>query len=275
MFLSQSSYEADLVTTLDISASFLAVSWPCSGWVSKVLTELWQCKSWFRYDRIRTTSKNTFSNLSQAIWPSFASYDFGGAHNTLPKSGGISTAGMIAYFMFWIIQLPLLLIPPTRLRYLFMVKLIAAPITAIATMAYLVHKAGGSGALFDLPGTVTGDTRSYLWLSCMSSVTGSWATLACNIPDFSRYAKERADGKPNRTQYIQLPFLPIIFTICGVLGIITTSASKVVYGEYYWNPLDIVAEWLANGHGGRAAAFFAALSWYIAQVRPCNIVKRS
>lgn len=184
----------------------------------------------------------------------------------LPESGGISTAGMIAYFVFWIIQLPLLLIPPTRLRYLFIVKMIAAPITAIATLGYMVHKAGGSGAIFSQPGTVTGDARAYLWLSCMSSVTGVWATLAVNVADFSRYAKARPDGKPNHAQYVQLPALPILFTLCGVLGVITTSASKVVYGEFYWNPLDIVEQWLKNGHAGRAAAFFAALSWFIAQV---------
>lgn len=201
-----------------------------------------------------------------AIWPSFASYDYDGKNNTLPLSNGESSAGMISYFLFWIIQLPLLLIPPTRLRYLFAVKLVAAPVTAIATMGWIVHKAGGGGALFDLPGTVHGSTKAWLWLSCMSSVTGSWATLACNIPDFSRYARGRADGKENKAQYIQLPFLPIIFTVCGVLGIVTTSASKIVYGEYMWNPLDIVEQWLSNGHGGRAAAFFAALSWYIAQV---------
>lgn len=173
---------------------------------------------------------------------------------------------MIAYFLFWIIQLPLLLIPPTRLRYLFIVKLIAAPVTAVATMGWMIHKAGGGGELFNIPSTVHGSTKAYLWLSCMSAVTGSWATLAVNIADFSRYAKGRPDGKENRAQYIQLPFLPIVFTVCGVLGIVTTSASKIVYGEFYWNPLDIVDQWLSNGHGGRAAAFFAALSWYIAQV---------
>jgi nucleobase:cation symporter-1, NCS1 family len=140
---------------------------------------------------------------------------------------------MISYFLFWIIQLPLLLIPPTRLKYLFMVKLVAAPITAIATLGWIVHKAGGSGELFNIPETVHGSTRAYLWLSSMSAVTGSWATLACNIPDFSRYARS------SKGQYIQLPFLPMIFTVCGVLGIVTTSASFVVYGKYLWNPLDI------------------------------------
>lgn len=94
----------------------------------------------------------------------------------------------------------------------------------------------------------------------MSSVTGTWATLACNIPDFSRYARS------SRGQYIQLPVLPLIFTSCAVIGIVTTSATSVIYGETIWNPLEIIEKWLANGHGGRAAAFFAATSWYIAQV---------
>ena len=189
-----------------------------------------------------------------AIWPSYNRIP-----NKISPGAGITTEGMCSYFLFWIIQLPLLLIPPTRLRWLFLVKIVAAPVAAVATLGWIVHKAGGSGTLFDLPETVHGSARAWKWLSCMSAVTGSWATLAVNIPDFSRYART------SRGQYIQLPFLPIIFTLCGVLGIITTSASKVVYGEYLWNPLDIIAHWLDNP-GGRAAAFFAALAWYIAQV---------
>lgn len=172
--------------------------------------------------------------MIQAIWPSYAHIK-----NTIPASQGITTQGMIryacsfsvlfaesftemltcrsaySYFLFWIIQLPLLLIPPTRLRYLFVVKLVAAPVAAIATMAWCIHKAGGSGEIFNQQPTVHGSTKAYLWLSCMSSVTGSWATLACNIPDFSRYARE------TRGQFIQLPFLPIIFTLCGKPLIIT------------------------------------------------------
>lgn len=193
--------------------------------------------------------------MVSSIWPSFNKIQ-----NTIPTDQGVTTEYMVTYFLFWIIQLPLLLIPPTRLRWLFIVKIFAAPVTAIATLGWCVHKAGGSGELFHLKPTVSGSTYAYLWLSCMSAITGSWATLACNIPDFSRYAKS------SKGQYIQLPFLPIIFTICAVLGIITTSATKVIWDQYYWNPLDIIEHWQAYGHSGRAAAFFASLSWYIAQV---------
>ncbi|ORY70350.1 NCS1 nucleoside transporter [Pseudomassariella vexata] len=180
--------------------------------------------------------------------------------NTLPESAGLQSVDMVSYFLFWIIQLPLLLIHPTKLRWIFIVKLIGAPIAAIATMGWCVHKAGGGGDIFALKPTATGNEYAWLWLSCMSSVTGSWATLAVNIPDFTRYARS-AKG-----QFIQLPFLPIIFTVCGILGIVTTSATKVFTGEYMWNPLDIIALWLDYGAGGRCAAFFAALAWYIAQV---------
>jgi len=197
-----------------------------------------------------------------ALWPSYFQYDYGGPKNTLSVAGGISTMGMISYLLYWLIQLPLLLIPPTRLKYLFVVKLIFAPITAITTMAWCIHKAGGGGELLNLPATVSGPTKAWLWLNCMSAVTGVWAPLTINIMDFSRYAKSSS-----RAQYSQLPLIPILFTLLGTVGIMTTSASYVIYGTYMWNPLDIVEQWIKQGgSGGRAAAFFAAFSWYVAQV---------
>jgi len=116
-----------------------------------------------------------------AIWPSYNRIP-----NHMSSDAGITTKEMVSYFLFWIIQLPLLLIPPTKLRYLFAVKLVAAPITALATLGWIVHKAGNSGELFNLPETVHGSQRAYLWLSSMSAVTGSWATLACELSFWER-----------------------------------------------------------------------------------------
>ncbi|KAI0400094.1 NCS1 nucleoside transporter [Xylaria palmicola] len=180
--------------------------------------------------------------------------------NQLPESAGITTQGFISYFLFWIIQLPLLLIHPTKLKPLFWVKLVAAPVSALALLGWSVRKAGGGGEIFAQRATVTGSQYAYLWLSSMSSVTGTWSTLSVNMPDFTRYARS-----PNG-QFAQLPVMPVLFTVCGTVGIVTTSAARVFTGEYLWNPLDIITLWLGYGSGGRAAAFFAALAWYIAQV---------
>ncbi|KAI3340097.1 uridine permease-like protein Fui1 [Ustulina deusta] len=180
--------------------------------------------------------------------------------NQLPESAGLTTQGFISFFLFWIIQLPLLLIHPTKLKPLFWIKLVAAPASALALLGWSVRKAGGGGEIFAQRATVSGSQYAYLWLSSMSSVTGTWSTLSVNMPDFTRYARS-ANG-----QFVQLPAMPIIFTICGTIGIVTTSAARVFTGEYLWNPLDIITLWLEYGSGGRAAAFFAALAWYIAQV---------
>jgi NCS1 family nucleobase:cation symporter-1 len=198
---------------------------------------------------------NCISVMLRAWAPSYANIP-----NHLPASAGITTEGMLSYFLFWIIQFPFLLIHPTKLRWVFVVKLICAPIAAIATMAWSLKQADGGGDLWKLSATVSGSEYAWTWLSCFSSIIGSWSTLAVNIPDFTRYAKT------SKSQLIQLPFIPLIFTVCGTVGLVTTSATKVLTGTYLWNPLDIIALWLDNGAGGRCAAFFAALSWCIAQI---------
>jgi hypothetical protein len=72
--------------------------------------------------------------------------------------------------------------------------------------------------------------------------------MATNIPDFTRYLKKE------QGVYWQVPFLPLIQLVLGLFGIISTSASKVVYGQYVWDPLDLASHW--DGPSGRAGAFF-------------------
>ncbi|KAI1432573.1 NCS1 nucleoside transporter [Xylaria sp. CBS 124048] len=180
--------------------------------------------------------------------------------NHVPESTGITTQGFISFFIFWLVQLPLLLIHPTKLKPLFWIKMIVVPVSTLALLGWAVHKAGGGGQIFQQRATVSGSQYAFLWLSSMSSVSGVWATLSVNIPDFTRYAKG------SKGQFIQLPAMPIIFTLCGAIGIVTTSAVRVFTGQELWNPLDIITLWLSYGPGGRAAAFFVALSWFIGQV---------
>jgi nucleobase:cation symporter-1, NCS1 family len=82
--------------------------------------------------------------------------------NHIPESAGITTQGFISYFLFWLIQLPLLLIHPTKLRPLFLVKLVAAPAAALALLGWSVNKAGGGGEIFSQKATVSGSSKCYL-----------------------------------------------------------------------------------------------------------------
>lgn len=168
---------------------------------------------------------------------------------------------MHSFLILWLIQLPLFTIHPRKLRPLFLVKLIVTPAAALATMGWCVHQAGGAGPVFAQQAALTGSAKAYEFLACMSSVMGGMSTLACNISDFSRYSKT------SKGQYVQLPFMPTIYTLGMLVGIIGTSATSVVYGELIWNPLNIYIHWIESGsRGGRAAAFFCGLAWAISQV---------
>ncbi|KAH8894284.1 NCS1 allantoate transporter [Thozetella sp. PMI_491] len=189
-----------------------------------------------------------------ALWPSYAQVP-----NHLPASAGITTQGMCAYFLYWLLQLPLLLIPTHRLQYLFWLKTALVTPMAIAMVIWISVQAGGAGDFFYAPATVSGSTRAWLWLSSLTSVTGGFSTIAANIPDFSRFSKNRG------AQYWQLPFIPFFKVLVGGLGIVAAAASQKLYHKTLWNPLDIISQWQGTP-GGRAAAFFCASIWLLAQI---------
>lgn len=58
-----------------------------------------------------------------AIWPSFNRFP-----NHLPASAHVTSAELLCFFLFIIVQLPLLWLHVSSLRYLFMVKTIVMPI---------------------------------------------------------------------------------------------------------------------------------------------------
>ncbi|SPO07171.1 related to uracil permease [Cephalotrichum gorgonifer] len=189
-----------------------------------------------------------------AIWPSYANIP-----NHLPARIGVTPQGMCSYLIYWLLQFPLLLVPTHKLQYMFNVKAVLTLPMALAMVIWISVKAGGGGQFFSAPATVSGSTRSWLRLSSLTSVTGGYSTLAVNIPDFSRFSKE------SKAPYWQLPFIPFLKTIVGLFGIVAASASRELYGEALWNPIDIVNKWQGSS-GGRAAAFFCGVIWLLAQI---------
>lgn len=199
------------------------------------------------------TGSTAMTQCIRAIWPSYLNIP-----NHIPASVGITTQQMVSHFIFWSIQFPILLTPPHKLMWFFQFKVVVVLVSSVGVVIAMCKKAGGAGDIWKQDYGVYGSERSWLILSAMSSITGGWATMATNIPDFTRYLKNE------RGVYWQVPFLPLIQLVLGLFGIISTSASKVVYGEYIWDPLELASHW--EGPSGRAGAFFVGFSWVVAQI---------
>jgi NCS1 family nucleobase:cation symporter-1 len=66
-------------------------------------------------------------------------------------------------------------------------------------------------------------------------MVGFWATVALNIPDFTRYARSQQDQA-----WGQVLGLPTAMTLYAFIGAATTSASVVLFGEPIWDPVALI-----------------------------------
>lgn len=188
--------------------------------------------------------------LLEAIWPSFITFP-----NHLPESAHITSAELLCFFIFVILQLPLLWLNVNQLRWFFYVKIVIMPIFGIVLFAWAVSQAHGFGPIFKQGNNIKDGTPvAVVFFRCMISAIGPKATLALNIADFSRYAK-----KPKQVMWPQFVGLVILVTLCGILGIVVTSACQVIYGELTWNPIQVSKLW-----NNRAAQAFSSLCWMLA-----------
>jgi len=194
--------------------------------------------------------------LLTAIWPSYKNIP-----NHVDPGQGLDTKGFVAFFLYFLLQIPFLCIPYTKIQYFFGFKSIIAPIIFLAIFGDTLRRAGGTiskSTVITEGVTVHGSVLAWAFFSNLNSVLGNYATLGLNIADFSRYA-----NKPS-AQNVQAIVIPFIFTIVGLLGIFTAAAAQTAYGEVIWNPIEILHHWQDTGSsGGRAAAAFGAIGLII------------
>lgn len=82
--------------------------------------------------------------------------------------------------------------------------------------------------------------------------------MGTNISDFTRYVKNP------RATYVQTIVFPLICVWIALLGIISASASRKVYGTYIWDPVTLASYWTSPA--GRLGAFYCGLAWVTAQI---------
>lgn len=135
----------------------------------------------------------------------------------------ISTSQFVCFMVFWAVHLWFIWHGPESIRKL---EVIAAPLMVVASIVFvavLVYRVP-SGQLFNLPAkAVEGGPKTW---AALTGLVGFWATLALNIPDFTRFARSQKDQALG--QAVGLPIPMALFSMVGVIGF---SASAILYGK--------------------------------------------
>jgi nucleobase:cation symporter-1, NCS1 family len=154
---------------------------------------------------------------------------------------GINASQLLCFLAFWAIQFWYILHGMESIRKL---ETYTAPLKIVicfVLLGWAYNRAGGFGPLLDQPsqfiegGKKAGQFWSVFWPS-LTAMVGFWATLALNIPDFTRFAKSQRDQVLGQSLG-----LPVPMGLLAMLAVIVTSASVVLYGKAIWDPVDLAS----------------------------------
>ena len=191
-------------------------------------------------------------NCITAIWPSFANFP-----NSLPESANITSAGLLTFFLYWMIQTSLALMPIEKLRILFWAKAVIVPPTFLALFLWAAIVTHGGGPLVTGKAELTSTymNTGYSAMTGLNIMLGLFSSLAVNMPDFGRFSKNRMAG------YDQFFVLPVIGTLGALMPIFVTSAHSYIWGDFEWYMPAVIAKF-----DSRAAKFFTGASMILATI---------
>ncbi len=142
-----------------------------------------------------------------------------------------------AFAIFWLINVAIAMRGPQAIGRLAQFSAPTLGLGAIALFVWAIHSAGGFGPLLAQPARIHGGA---FWVAFFPSVVGViafWATLALNIPDYTRYATSQA--AQIRGQVFSMPLAMALFSF---VGIVVTSATVALFGSALWNPVQLIVK---------------------------------
>ena len=140
------------------------------------------------------------------------------------------------FLFFWLLNMAVVWRGVESIRRL---QAFGAPfmfIMAALLMIWVRSKAGSFGNMLSAPSHFH-SRREFLdvFFPSLTAMVGYWATLALNIPDFTRYSKSQS-----AQSWGQAFGLPVAMALFTFVGISVTSASEVLFGHPIWNPIDLI-----------------------------------
>src|SRR5271166_4151245 len=153
-----------------------------------------------------------------------------------PGAANIAGSHWICFLLFWAINMLVIWRGIETIKFL---EGIGAPfmlVVGLLLLLWITRKAGGFGPVLHTPSKFT-TTSEFLrfFVPSLTGMVGFWATVALNIPDFTRYAKSQ------RAQMVgQALGLPTAMTLYSFIGVAVTSASVVLFGEAIWDPVQLL-----------------------------------
>lgn len=153
-----------------------------------------------------------------------------------PSIANIGWMLWACFLGFWLLNMVIVWRGVESIRHL---QAFGAPfmfVMAAALIIWVRTKAGSFGSMLSTPSQFH-STHAFLdvFFPSLTAMVGYWATLALNIPDFTRFSKSQS-----AQAWGQAFGLPVAMTLYTFVGIAVTSASAVLFGHPIWDPIELL-----------------------------------
>ena len=141
--------------------------------------------------------------------------------------------------------------------------------TLFGLLGWAIATNHGTGPLLNTPSTTKGASLSWASVFGLQSLLGSLASGALGQSDWTRYAKT-----PNAALFGQAFMAPIAISVTAICGLLVTSATAEIYGQYLWNPYELLLhiQQTSLTPAARAGTFFAGLGFLFSQIALCIVL---
>jgi NCS1 family nucleobase:cation symporter-1 len=155
----------------------------------------------------------------------------------VPRWRGWALGVPLCFAVFWVLNLVVILRGIETIRFLQGVTAPFLLIIGLGLLGWAYAKAGGFGPMLALPSKFKTFREFFaFFIPSLTGVVAFWATVALNIPDFTRYAKGQ------REQMLgQALGLPATMTLYSFIGVAVTSATAVLFGQAIWDPVVVLS----------------------------------
>ncbi len=143
----------------------------------------------------------------------------------------------LCFFLFWLLNVAVILRGIDTIRFLQGLTAPALLLLGLAMIGWAYVKAGGFGPMLSAPSKFSTFGEFFkFFVPSLNGVVAFWATVALNIPDFTRYAKGQ------REQMLgQALGLPTTMTLYAFIGVAVTSATVILFGQAIWDPVVVMS----------------------------------
>jgi NCS1 family nucleobase:cation symporter-1 len=192
--------------------------------------------------------------MLKILWPAWSHYAAG---------------PWVCFVFFWALNMAVILRGIETIKIL---EGVGAPIVlgvGVLLLWWVTVQAGGFGPVLSAPSRFRTHGEFFrFFVPSLTGIVGFWATVALNIPDFTRYARSQ------RAQMLgQALGLPTAMTLFSFIGVAVTSASTVIFGEAIWDPVALLTRFRQP-----AVAFIALIAIALATLNvnvAANVVSPS